>query len=78
MGLLPVMTSTGREVLADFQRNKLMTCAAWMAVALQPDNHLVLTEDLPIDPAIDEWHWNGNGEFSLGVRFGEKLLSVTT
>lgn len=46
---------------------------AQMEVGQQPDNHLIITEDLPIDPAIDEWHWNGNEEFFLGVRFGEKL-----
>lgn len=50
--------------------------AAQMAVGREPGNHLVLTEDLPIDPAIDEWHWNGNEEFFLGVRFGETLRAA--
>jgi len=47
---------------------------AQMEVGKEPDNYLIMTEDLPIDPAIDEWHWNGNEEYFLGVRFGEKLL----
>lgn len=46
-------------------------------VGLLPCNALIGTEDLPIDPAIDEWHWNGNEEYELGVRFGRRLLELT-
>ena len=49
---------------------------AQMEVGKHKYNHLVMTEDLPIDPAIDEWHWNGNEEYFLGVRFGEALLQT--
>lgn len=49
---------------------------AQLEVGRQPNNALILTEDLPIDTTLDEWHWNGNEEYFLGVRFGEKLLEV--
>ncbi|MBQ8885783.1 MAG: hypothetical protein IJY62_05405 [Clostridia bacterium] len=46
-------------------------------VGLQPNNYLIETGDLIIDSRIDDWHWNGNEEYTLGVRFGEKLYEVT-
>ena len=45
-------------------------------VGMQPNNYLINTGDLIIDSRVDDWHWNGNEEYTLGVRFGEKLYEV--
>ncbi len=40
------------------------------------NNYLIDTGDLIIDSRIDDWHWNGFEEYTLGVRFGEMLYIV--
>jgi hypothetical protein len=40
------------------------------------NNYLINTGDLIIDTTNDGWHWPGNQELELGVRFGEKLYEV--
>ncbi len=41
-----------------------------------PNNYLINTGDLIIDVNNDGWHWPGNQELELGVRFGEKLYEL--
>lgn len=40
------------------------------------NNYLVETSDLLITSKVDDWHWNGNWMYELGVRFGEKIYEV--
>ena len=41
------------------------------------DYFLIEMEDLLIDLAIDEWHWNGNEAYVMRIRFRQKLLGTT-
>ena len=40
------------------------------------NNYLIETSDLLITSKVDDWHWNGNWMYWLGVRFGEKLYET--
>ncbi len=41
-----------------------------------PNNYLIETSDLLITSKVDDWHWNGNWMYWLGVRFGEKMYET--
>ena len=45
-------------------------------VGKKANNYLINTGDLIISTLNDGWHWPGNQELELGVRFGEKLYEV--
>lgn len=42
-----------------------------------PNNYLINTGDLIISTKVDGWHWPGNQELQLGVRFGEKYYELS-
>jgi len=64
------------EIYADSQyiAEKHTIIQAQNNVVRQPNTYLVETDDLPIDPQDDGWHWYGPEAYALGRRFAEKLL----
>ena len=40
------------------------------------NNYLIETSDLLITSKVDDWHWNGDWMYWLGVRFGEKIYET--
>ncbi|MDR0856429.1 MAG: sialate O-acetylesterase [Clostridiales bacterium] len=50
--------------------------AAQHKLALLPDNYLVETGDLYINPNADKWHWQGKEMLELGRRFADAMYRV--